>query len=216
MASGEAVTGGGAAPSGPSGRSEQARTLGTALAANVRRRRDAAGLSLAQLAALAGTAKGTVVAIEAGRANPTVDTVYALAAALGCQMADLLAGAPDPMLTEVRAGGEARRFGAVDARLLQRFAPTGPVEVFEVRLPDRVTRRSPPHAQGVYEHVWVAEGRVRVGPADAPFDLDPGDYVCFAGWQQHHYRARDAPARLLMLLSYVRPAAEVPVLRHLS
>lgn len=191
-------------------------TLGTALAANVRRRRDAAGLSLAQLAELAGTAKGTVVAIEAGRANPTVDTVYALAAALGCQMADLLAGAPDPMLTEVRGGGETQRFGAVDARLLQRFAPTGPVEVFEVPLRDRTTRPSPPHAQGVYEHVWVAAGRVRVGPADTPIDLDAGDYVCFAGWQPHQYRALKAPARLLMLLSYVRPAAEVPVLRHLS
>jgi transcriptional regulator with XRE-family HTH domain len=178
--------------------------LGPALAANARRRREAAGLSLAQLAEQAGIAKGTVSAIEAGEANPTVDTVYALAAALGCPMADLLAGAPDPMLVEVRGGGPPRRIGALEGRLLQRFAPTGPVEVIEVTLTDRATTRSRPHAHGVYEHVWVADGRIELGPADDPFELEAGNYVCFPGWQEHAYRPLAPPVRLLMLLSYVR------------
>jgi transcriptional regulator with XRE-family HTH domain len=192
------------------------RAVGAAIAANVRRRREAAGLSLAQLAELAGIAKGTVSAIEAGEANPTVDTVYALAAALGCAMAELLADAPDPMLVEVRGGGPRKRMGALDGRLLQRFTPTGPVEVFQVSLANRRTVRSQPHAQGVYEHVWVAAGRIRLGPTEDPFELVPGDYVCFAGWREHDYRALEPPVRMLMLLSYVRTVPEVPVLRHLS
>jgi transcriptional regulator with XRE-family HTH domain len=182
-----------------------------ALAANVRRRREAAGLSLAQLAELAGIAKGTVFAIEAGEANPTVDTVYALAAALGCPMVELLADTPDPMLVEVRGSGRKERIGALNGRRLQRFTPTGPVEVIEVSLTTTATTRSRPHAHGVYEHVWVAGGRIRLGPTNDPFELDAGDYVCFPGWHEHAYRPLEPPVQLLMLLSYVR---SVPALAH--
>jgi transcriptional regulator with XRE-family HTH domain len=186
-----------------------------ALAANLRQRRDAAGLSLAELADLAGIAKGTVAAIEGGQANPTVDTVYALATALGCSMPDLLAGAPDPMLVEHRGPGTLERVGALDVRLLQRFTPNGPVEVYEASLANRRPRSSEPHARGVYEHVWVIAGRVELGPSEDPYELGPGDYVCFAGWREHHYRAIDPEVRMLLMLSYSRPLPEVPVLRHL-
>jgi transcriptional regulator with XRE-family HTH domain len=192
----------------------RARAVGGALAANLRRRRDAAGLSLVELAELAGTAKGTVSAIEAGQANPTVDTVYALAAALGCTMADLLVDSPDPMVVEVRSSAPRERIGEFDGRLLQRFAPTGPVEIYEIAIADRKLRRSRPHAHGVYEHIWVAAGRIRLGPVGETFDLDAGDYVCFPGWHHHEYRALARPTRLLMLLSYARTVPEVPVLRH--
>jgi quercetin dioxygenase-like cupin family protein len=71
--------------------------------------------------------------------------------------------------------------------------------------------RSHPHAHGVYEHVWVADGRVRLGPDQDPFDLEAGDYVCFPGWHEHTYRPLAPPVRLLMLLSYARA---VPALAH--
>jgi transcriptional regulator with XRE-family HTH domain len=192
------------------------RTVGASLAANLRRRRDAAGLSLVELAELAGTAKGTVSAIEAGKANPTVETVYAVAAALGCTMADLLADTPDPMIVEIRGPARSERIGEFDGRLLQRFAPTGPVEIYEISVNDRKLRRSRPHAHGVYEHIWVADGRVQLGPVDQIVELDAGDYVCFPGWHDHQYRVLVRPARLLMLLSYTRTVPEVPVLRHLA
>ena len=187
--------------------------LGPALAANVRRRRDAAGLSLAELADAAGIAKGSVAAIEGGRANPTVETISALARALGCTPGDLLTDTPDPMLVEVRATQALEPVGAVDGRVLQRFTPTGPVEVYEIVLPEPGTRRSEPHPRGVYEHVWVAQGAITLGRLDDPHHLSTGDYVCFAGWHEHVYETTEAPARLLMLLSYVR---SVPVLAHRS
>src|ERR1700751_5181553 len=101
-------------------------TIGSALAASLRQRREAGGLSLAELAELAGVAKGTVAAIESGQSNPTVETVYALSAAFGCAMAELLSGSPDPMLVTHKGPGQPRRLGALDVRLLQRFTPTGP------------------------------------------------------------------------------------------
>jgi transcriptional regulator with XRE-family HTH domain len=190
--------------------------IGGALAANLRQRREAGGLSLSELAELAGVAKGTVAAIEGGRSNPTLETVYALAAAFGCSMAELLSGSPDPMLVHRHGPGAGRRLGALDVRLLQRFTPTGPVEVYEGALAGRRTRRSAAHSRGVYEHIWVIEGRAEIGPSGGPYELGPGDYVCFEGWHEHHYRALEPPVRLLMMLSYVRPVPEQPVLRHLA
>src|SRR5918912_3248070 len=98
-------------------------SVAAAIAHNVRRRRDAAGLSHAELAALAGTSKGTVTAVESGRANPTVDTVHALAAALGCSIGDLLDGSPDPMTTLSRGTDPHQPIGTFQGRLLHRFTP---------------------------------------------------------------------------------------------
>jgi transcriptional regulator with XRE-family HTH domain len=185
-----------------------------ALADNVRRRRDAAGLTPAELAALAGTAKGTVLGIERGRANPTVDTVQALAGALGCSIADLLDGSPDPMMTVRGAGEPYSRIGALEGRLLQRFSPTGPVEVFEMLLASKRARESPPHPDGVYEHIWVSSGRLIAGPVDDPVELGPGDYICFPGWRRHRYRALEVPVRMVMMLSLKRSLPEAPALHH--
>ena len=137
-----------------------------------------------------------------------------LAAALGCSVAELLDGSPDPMVV-FRPGDEPRgRIGTLEGRLLHRFTPTGPVEILEITLATTRKRTSPPHPDGVYEHVWVAEGRVATGPEEDPIELGPGDYACFPGWHRHHYRALQAPVRMLMMLSLRRYLPETPSLHH--
>src|SRR3954470_10217648 len=75
-----------------------------ALAANLRRLRIAARTSLSELARATGVGKATLSAIENGHANPTVETLAALAAALGVPLVDLLAVAAPAPVTVVRAG----------------------------------------------------------------------------------------------------------------
>src|SRR3954471_17652791 len=75
-----------------------------ALAANLRRLRIAARTSLSELARATGVGKATLSAIENGRGNPTVETLAALAAALGVPVVDLLAVAAPAPVTVVRAG----------------------------------------------------------------------------------------------------------------
>lgn len=58
----------------------------------VRERRQAMGLSQAELAARAGIARQTLVAIEAGRLVPSVAVALRLARALGCRVEDLFEG----------------------------------------------------------------------------------------------------------------------------
>ena len=50
---------------------------------NLRRARSGRRLSLQELAGRSGVAKATLANLEAGRGNPTIDTLWALALALG-------------------------------------------------------------------------------------------------------------------------------------
>lgn len=53
----------------------------------ITRAREAAGLSKADLAELAGTSRPTLSAYEHGRVSPTLDTVGRILAAVGCRLA---------------------------------------------------------------------------------------------------------------------------------
>lgn len=67
----------------------------------VRRRRIEAGLNLPALAAKAAMSKGHLSNIENGKVSPTAKTLGRLAAALDCEIADLM---PPPEPTAVTDG----------------------------------------------------------------------------------------------------------------
>jgi transcriptional regulator with XRE-family HTH domain len=61
----------------------------------VRRRRQAAGLSIAQLARRAGIGSSTLSGLERGRRNPSLAVVQRLARVLGAMPGELLDGEGD-------------------------------------------------------------------------------------------------------------------------
>ncbi|MCC6522809.1 MAG: helix-turn-helix domain-containing protein [Polyangiaceae bacterium] len=63
------------------------------LGERIRTRRTARGLTLRELGARAGVSQRFLVSLEAGRGNPSVATLAAIARALGASAAELLAGA---------------------------------------------------------------------------------------------------------------------------
>ena len=68
------------------------------VAANLRRLRGDQGRTLSELARASGIAKATLSALEAGKGNPTIETLSSLATALGVPFGDLLAGGgPEPV-----------------------------------------------------------------------------------------------------------------------
>jgi transcriptional regulator with XRE-family HTH domain len=77
-------------PPRPPGDSPPAAPAIVILGANLRRARQRAGLTQAELAQRAGLAQPAISLIEAGQANPTVQTLQQIADALGCSLADLL------------------------------------------------------------------------------------------------------------------------------
>jgi transcriptional regulator with XRE-family HTH domain len=73
------------------------------LAANLRRLRIARHLSLSELARATSISKATLSSIENGRANPTIETLAALASALRIPLGELIEELPPGDLRIVRA-----------------------------------------------------------------------------------------------------------------
>jgi transcriptional regulator with XRE-family HTH domain len=161
------------------------------IAANVRRLRAARGLSAAGLARASGVARATLAELEAGRGNPTVETLYGLASVLGVTLADLLVAAEAPAVQVVRAGEGPHVSGPVlEARLLrQATVERARMEVYELDVHPGRPRRADPHQAGVVEQLLVHEGRLRIGPESEPVELGPGDFVAFDGSVAHVYEA---------------------------
>jgi transcriptional regulator with XRE-family HTH domain len=177
------------------------------IAANVRRLRAARGLSAAGLARASGVARATLAELEAGRGNPTVETLYGLASVLGVTLADLLVEAEAPSVHVVRAGEGPRVEGPVlEARLLrQAQVEHARMEVYELHVHPGRPRRADPHQAGVTEHLLVHTGRLRTGPQQEPVELGPGDFVAFDGAVAHVYEAL-ADERVSATLVMVSPS----------
>ena len=173
-----------------------------AVAANVRALRAARGMSLNELATASGTGKGTLSRIEAAQANPTVETLYALADALGVPFGSLTAD-HTPTVEHVRAADLAQVSGAVHARVLTQATGAKLVEALDIVFPAGQIRHSNPHPQGVIEHILLTEGRLKAGPEGAEKVLDTGDVLRFPGDVPHTYEALDGqPARAIALMAY--------------
>jgi transcriptional regulator with XRE-family HTH domain len=171
-----------------------------AVASNVRALRTARGLSLNELAAASGTGKGTLSRIESAQANPTVETLYALADALGVPFGSLVT--ESTRIEHVRAADLPSVRGTVQAKLLTQAANASLVEALEIDFPHGQTRRSNPHPPGVVEHLFLIEGRLRAGPREATVELETGDVLRFPGDTPHSYEALDGPARAIVLMAY--------------
>src|SRR3954451_18456643 len=162
-----------------------------AIAGNLRRLRTARGLSAAALARESGVARATLTELEAGRGNPTVDTLHRLARVLGVTFADLLVQADAPPVHVVRAGEGPQVPGAVvQARLLRQTSVQNMrVEMYDMRVMPGEPRHADGHQAGVTEQLLVHEGRLRVGPESGPVELGPGDFAVFGATVPHLYEA---------------------------
>ena len=61
------------------------------IGANIRRRREAAGLTVTALARRAGLTKGTVSKIETGKVSPPISTLLRIAQAVDAPLAEFFA-----------------------------------------------------------------------------------------------------------------------------
>lgn len=171
------------------------------LAANLRRLRIARHLSLSQLSGETSIGKATLSAIENERANPTVETLAALASALRVELAELVEPYPEGEVVVVRGGeaavarrtpvGPARRLGEVDAG--------AEAQLWELDLDPAEVRELAAAVDGSRRHVVVLEGRVIAGPDERVTELDAGDYAAFPADVPHRLEGGRRGARLLML-----------------
>ena len=181
--------------------------VGEIIAVNVHRLRTGRRLSLAALADRADVAKATLANLEQGRGNPTIETLWSLALALGVAFSDLLEDRREAATAVVRAqqGPRVRGSkpgGTLDLRLLDRLERGGLVEVFDMFLPAGTEYIGKPHGSGVVERVLVHEGTITVGPASDPLTLGPGDFARYGADRSHVYRSADEDFHGVMLVGY--------------
>jgi transcriptional regulator with XRE-family HTH domain len=171
------------------------------IAISLRALRQRRGWSLLALSERSGVARATLTKLEAGLGNPTIDTLYALANALGAALGDLI-GEPVPTRVEVLRAGEGPRVGgALSARLLDRVHGHRLAEVYDISFASRA-RHADPHPPGVVESLLVTAGSLRVGPLDRPVELTCGDFVRFPGDVPHLYQAIGATAHGVLVMSH--------------
>lgn len=173
------------------------------VARNLRQLREERGLSQSELARRSRVAKATLSGLELGHGNPTIETLWALAGALGVPFGDLLVDTERSDVRVVTAREGLRVPGtAGDARLIERLSARGLVEVYEMRLKPGHPYQAAAHAAGVSEHIIVTAGRVRTGPVDEPIELAESDFCRFPGDLPHLYEAMDDDATAIVLMSY--------------
>lgn len=182
-------------------------SLGETIAGNVRRAREERGVSLADLAQAAGVSKATLSNLESGRANPTIETLGALAASLQLPLGDLIQAQVDDVL--VRRGQPQDK--DVDQQLLQRVPGGAFTELWHLRLRPTVELNRRAHAAGTFEHILVTAGSLTCGPIDNDVGLDAGDFVTFRADVDHRYIALSEGAEATVMMTY--PAVLAPYAR---
>lgn len=183
---------------------ESAEALVTAIARRLKRERERHGVSASELARRAGLAKSTLTQLEAAKGNPSVETLWALAVALGVPFAQLI-DAPQPSMRVVRAGEGVTTHAEhshYKATLLAACPPGSQHNLYRLEFTAGAARHAEPHIPGTIEHLIVANGQLRTGPVDDPIELDAGDYATFPGDVGHLYEAITETATALLMMEY--------------
>ena len=175
-----------------------------AVAANVRALRLDAGLTLADLSNAAGLGKSTLAQLESGKANPSVETLWAIAAALRVPFARIVE--EDRAALRVVRARDVPPMHSAEApgwagRLLATSHGRGTFDLCTLDLEADTTRHADPHHAGVTEHLIVVVGRLRVGPETGPVELEAGDLVTFAADVPHVYDALET-THCVLLMAY--------------
>lgn len=167
--------------------------------AQIRRRRRARGLTLAQVSGETGLNIGYLSQVENDKASPSLETLAALAAALDVPIAwFLLEQSVAPQV--VRASERPTRalpsdggsMSQVDGGIAREIA------IFEGVMP--AGHRTGFHAHPGDEHHLVLHGRVRITQGDSVVEAGPGDYVLLDGTLPHDAEAVGGePARLIIV-----------------
>ncbi|MGI5326926.1 helix-turn-helix domain-containing protein [Actinomadura nitritigenes] len=178
------------------------------VARNVRLLREQRGMSLAELARQAGLAKQTLSTVEQGAGNPTVETLFSIADALGVPVTRLVAEREQVMVVQHADEVVWRRHEGYETRSLDHIYGSGVIENYLLRIASANGRTavepSAAHPVGTLEHLYVISGRVRVGPVDSMTELAAGDFVRYPGDRPHVYESLDGESLIHLVVSVPR------------
>ena len=160
------------------------------LGGNIRRLREAHGLSQQRMAELSGIPRPTWASLESGAANPTLVVLSKAAVALQVSIEELV-GAPRTEVQHFKAADirERRRQG-VSIRPLVPEAIAG-LEISRMQLDPGGRMIGVPHTNGTREYLSCERGRIELIVSGEHWELETGDMIVFRGDQRHSYHNLD-------------------------
>lgn len=165
-------------------------TTSTVVARNLKRFRAAQQLSIGELARRSGLSKQTISSIEAGRGNPTVDTLEDLARTLGVSVRALVSEMGTETLLQSGDGIRWQQQSGMRIRSLDQAFGSGYVFNTVIRLEANLgISRHRAATRGSLRHCYLIEGRARLGPESAPVTAKADDFLRFPADSPHVFEA---------------------------
>jgi transcriptional regulator with XRE-family HTH domain len=165
--------------------------------ANLRRLRQATGLSQTALAEAAGISRRTIINLEAGEANISLSGLDRLAEALGATFVDLVSA---PTAPTRRIEAVAWRGASPDSTgvLLGSAPARSEAQLWSWALAAGDRYDAEPDPPGWHEMVVVTEGALLIERDEGPTTLRPGDYAIYSSAQTYAYvNVHDGATRFL-------------------
>lgn len=167
-------------------------------------------MTLSALAQKAGVAKSTVSLIERGQGNPSIDTLWALSAALGVPFASLFHDEPPAAEMNVVRGADAGvvvdRAGqgseGFHARHMLTRSDWDLIEVYDVEVEDGTVRHAAAHESGLLEHILMTSGSLEIATDSFRETVSEGDLISFRADRDHTYRVIEGPVAFVSLHEY--------------
>ncbi|MGW1742317.1 helix-turn-helix domain-containing protein [Nocardia sp. NPDC001965] len=183
--------------------------LAGAFGGNVRRRREAAGLTLEQLSTRSSVSRAMLSKVERGEKSPTIGVASRIAHALDASLSDLIGGAnaaasgvavtmrkkDRPVFRDPETGFERHMVSAAPG--------VGGGEMVVHYLPAQVsTGLLPAYPPGTEKQLVVLAGTLTVAIGGISEILDTGDSLFFQADADHGFANRtNAPCEYLMVIS---------------
>lgn len=160
------------------------------LADNLRRRRTAAGLTQAELAAKAGVPRATLASMEQPGANPGIQAVQAVARALAVGLDELVDARPADrhyLVGPTQQQDYRADAGRFNARLVSPIASKG-VAIHHVAMQPGCHSVGRPHPPGAQEFFLTLAGTALIEIDGEPVEVPAGHLLQFPGHHRHVYR----------------------------
>lgn len=175
--------------------------LSANLSRNLRHLRELRRITQAQLAQASGVPRGTIAALEAGDANPTLAVLAQLAQGLQVNLSELL-GPPRDFGRLYKAGTLPTREtrGVTFQQVMPDPLPGLTIE--RMCFPPRSRVTGIPHTAGSREYLCCEQGRVVLTTETHRWELEAGDVVVYRGDQSHGYHnPHPEPAVVLTVIA---------------
>ncbi|MBQ7594406.1 MAG: helix-turn-helix transcriptional regulator [Synergistaceae bacterium] len=158
------------------------------IGANLKRARQERGLSLDEVSVRSNVSKSMLSDIERGRKCPTVAVLYKICEGMLVSLPSLLK-APEKIV-EVVKNQELVHHGCAGVQLMFRYDINTSMESHKVKIDPHGEFPADSHGSGVWEYIFVLEGRLTLILDNEVYEIEKGEAIKFLANRKHTYANR--------------------------